>query len=269
MRHAIQHDQFELHYQPLVDLKSGRIVSAEALIRWQHPELGLLRPERFISLAEESGLMGALGEWVMHRAMVQMKEWESKGLAPPNIAINISGVQIKAPHFIETVKRALAETGADAQRFELELTEGVLVERSLETASVLGELRMLGFALVIDDFGAGHSNFQYLRNFPVNKLKIDQIFVRQLVADSNDALIISAIASLARSLKLGLVAEGIETTEQREFLRDQGCPIGQGYFFSLPLAPEDFGWMIANDVVLPMIPSEIPRRGVQQARGNR
>jgi EAL domain-containing protein (putative c-di-GMP-specific phosphodiesterase class I) len=183
-----------------------------------------------------------------------VSEWRSLGLTPPNIAVYVSGVQIGLPDFVETIRTALTQTGADASGFELELTEGFLLERSPETLSVLSELKSMGFELVIDDFGAGHSNFQYLRNFPVGKLKIDQIFVRQLVADSNDALIIHAIASMARSLKLGLVAEGIETSLQRDFLREQGCLIGQGYFFSLPLAAEDFAWMIANDVVLPMSP---------------
>ena len=266
MRGAIEQDEFELHYQPLVDLESGRIVSAEALIRWQHPELGMLQPDLFLSLAEESGLIGALGDWVMRRAMRQYSEWRSQGLSPPTIAINVSATQVAAPHFVETVRKALADTGVHAKLFELELTEGILVERSPETISALDELRLLGFQLVIDDFGAGHSNFQYLRNFPINKLKIDQVFVRQLVADSNDALIVNAIASLARRLKIGLVAEGIETVEQREFLRDQGCPVGQGYFFSLPLKAEDFAWMIQNDVVLPMISSHSGTRYVHGAR---
>ena len=261
MRQAIEQDQFELHYQPLVDLQSGHIVSAEALIRWRHPELGLLRPDLFIPLAEESGIIGTLGEWVMGKAMRQVSEWESKGLTPPKIALNVSGIEIGMPNFIETVRKTLMETGADARRFELELTEGFLLERSPQTLSVLAELKSLGFELAIDDFGAGHSNFKYLRNFPVDKLKIDQIFVRQLVADSNDALIIRAVASLAHSLKLGLVAEGIETSGQRDFLRDQGCPIGQGYFFSLPLAAEDFAWMIENDVVLPLSPLKSRKRG--------
>jgi EAL domain-containing protein (putative c-di-GMP-specific phosphodiesterase class I) len=244
-----------------VDLRSGRIVSAEALVRWRHPDLGLLRPDLFISLAEESGLMGILGECIFRTAMRQMSDWQSKGLRPPKIALNVSGVQIGLPDFIETVRKALTETGADARWFEFELTEGFLLERSPQTLSVLADLKSLGFELAIDDFGAGHSNFQYLRNFPVDKLKIDQIFVRQLVADSNDALIIRAIASLAHSLKLGLVAEGIETSEQRDFLRDQGFPIGQGYFFSLPLAAEDFAWMFENDVALPMSSPMSRKRG--------
>jgi EAL domain-containing protein (putative c-di-GMP-specific phosphodiesterase class I) len=253
MRDAIDNDEFQLHYQPLVDLESSTIVSAEALIRWQHPDLGLLRPDLFIALAEESGLIGALGEWVMRTAMRQLMAWESEALDPPTIALNISSVQVKMPDFIETVKRALGETGADARRFDLELTEGILLELSPEILAVLAELKLLGFKLVIDDFGAGHSSLQYLRNFPIDKLKIDQIFVRQLVADSSDALIVRAITSLARNLKIGLVAEGIETVEQRDFLRDQGCATGQGYYFSLPLTAEDFAWMIKQRTALPIV----------------
>jgi len=256
MRQAIDEDQFELHYQPLVDLQSGRIVSAEALVRWQHPQFGLLRPDLFISLAEESGLIGLLGEWVMRTAMRQISLWEAKGLKPPKVAVNISGVQLKMADFVETAKKVLTQTGADARRYELELTEGVLLENSPETLSALAELKLLGFELVIDDFGAGHASFQYLRNFPIDKIKIDQIFVRQLVADSSDAVIIHAISALAQNLRIGLVAEGIETVEQRDFLRDQGCTTGQGYFFSLPLTAEDFAWMIEQEVVLPIIPGK-------------
>jgi EAL domain-containing protein (putative c-di-GMP-specific phosphodiesterase class I) len=218
----------------------------------------LLRPDLFIALAEESGLIGPLGEWVMRTAMRQMMAWESEGLDLPTIALNISSVQVKMPDFIGTVRRALAETGADARRFDLELTEGILLELSPATLAVFSELKLLGFKLVIDDFGAGHSSLQYLRNFPVDKLKIDRIFVRQLVADSSDALIIRAITSLAHSLKIELVAEGIETIEQRNFLSDQGCATGQGYYFSLPLAAEDFAWMIKQKTVLPIVSTVKP-----------
>ena len=256
LRHAIDQDEFKLHYQPLVDLQSGRIVSAEALIRWQHPELGLLRPDLFIALAEESGLIGPLGEWIMRTAMRQMVAWESDGLVAPRIALNVSAVQVKMPEFLETVRRALVETGAEARRFDMELTEGILLGLTPETLSTLTELKLLGFKLVIDDFGAGHSSLQYLRNFPIDKIKIDQVFVRQLVADSTDALIVRAITSLARSLKIGLVAEGIETAEQRDFLRDQGCATGQGYFFSVPLAAKEFARMIKQNIILPIVPAK-------------
>ena len=258
LRTAIDEDQFQLHYQPLVDLRSGKIVSAEALIRWQHPQLGLLRPDLFISLAEESGLIGPLGEWVMRTAMRQTQAWEASGLKVPRIALNVSGIQIRMSDFVTSVRKILIDTGSDPHNFELELTEGILIERSPEILSALVELKLLGFALVIDDFGAGHASFQYLRNFPIDKLKIDQMFVRQLVIGSSDALIIRAISSLAHGLKLGLVAEGIETGEQRDFLRDQGCSTGQGYFFSLPLTAEDFAWMIEKDVALPVASNKIP-----------
>ena len=211
-------------------MQSSRIVSAEALIRWQHPELGLLRPDLFISLAEETGLIGPLGEWVMRTAMRQLNAWESEGHAPPRVALNISSVQVKMPDFVEGVRRALAETGADARRFDLELTEGILLECSPETLSALAELKSLGFELAIDDFGAGHSSLQYLRNFPIDKIKIDRIFVRQLVEDSSDAAIIHAITSLAHSLKLGLVAEGIRDRRAARYPARAGLHDRPGLF---------------------------------------
>ncbi len=252
LRRAIEENQFVLHYQPLVDLKTGRISAAEALVRWQHPELGLIRPDHFIPLAEESGLIGGLGEWILRTAMRQVQAWKAEGLVPPRIAVNISAVQAQTPGFLDVVRGLLADTGVDPRQLELELTESMLLQQSPETVAALVQLKNLGFDLVIDDFGAGHASFQYLRNFPIDKIKIDQIFVRQLTINSSDALIIRAIASLAHSLNLALVAEGIETIEQRDFLRDQGCETGQGYFFSLPLAAEDLGWMIRNNVVLPV-----------------
>ncbi len=252
LREAIRQDQFEVHYQPIVDLDSGQIVSAEALVRWQHPELGLLRPDLFISLAEESGLIGQLGEWVMRHVMLQVKAWHSEGRSPPKIALNVSGVQLLVPDYCDSVRAVLGETGADAGRFVLEITESVLLDRSPKILSVLAELKAMGFELAIDDFGTGHASFQYLRDFPVDKLKIDQVFVRQLIIGSSDAIIVRAITSMAHDLNLRIVAEGIETAEQRDFLRDQGCSTGQGYFFSLPLGAEDFAWMMEHRIVLPV-----------------
>jgi EAL domain-containing protein (putative c-di-GMP-specific phosphodiesterase class I) len=262
LRGAIERNEFVLHYQPLVELRTGRIVSAEALVRWQHPELGLLLPAVFIPLAEESGSIGVLGRWILKTAMQQMKTWKANGLDVPKVAVNISAVQIKLPDFVETVRSLLIETGADARDFELELTESALLEHSPETLAVFVELRLLGFSLVIDDFGAGHASFQYLRNLPIDKIKIDQAFVRQLSADSSDGLIVQTIASLARSLKLALVAEGVETAEQRDFLRNQGCDTGQGYFFSLPQAAEDFAVMVKDKVVLPISTAKSGSSGV-------
>ena len=249
---AIATDELELHYQPLVDLASGRIVSAEALVRWQHPTLGMQQPDIFIPLAEKSGLIVPLGRWVIARAMRQWMTWKSAGLKPPSIAINVSSAQLDDPDFVPFIMAALKSTKARAKHFDLELTEGLLIEASPQIIASLNTLRDMGFNIVIDDFGSGHASFRYLREFPVDKLKIDQLFVRKLVLGSSDALIIRAILSLARSMSIRVVAEGIETEMQRDFLQREGCEIGQGYLFSLPLVAEDFAWMLENHVSLPL-----------------
>jgi EAL domain-containing protein (putative c-di-GMP-specific phosphodiesterase class I) len=241
-----------LHYQPLINLESGRIIGGEALVRWNHPELGMQRPDLFIPLAENSGLIMPLGAWIMKEAMRQVQAWKRQGIDVPRIAINVSSVQLQKPDFISVVEQALAGTGANPTDFEFELTEGVLIEASREMLSVLNALKCLGFGITIDDFGTGHSTFKYLRDFPVDKIKIDQTFVRQLVIGSNDASIIRSMIALSRSLGLAIVAEGIETAMQRDFLREEGCETGQGYFFSLPLAAEDFGWILQRRATLPM-----------------
>jgi diguanylate cyclase (GGDEF)-like protein/PAS domain S-box-containing protein len=249
---AIEEQQFELHYHPLVELSSGRIVGAEALVRWNHPELGMQRPDLFIPLAEASGLIVPLGAWVITQAMRQHETWRQQGLNPPRIAINLSNVQLKRADFLAVVERALADTGADPSGFEFELTEGLLIESSPDILDALRWLKSLGFWITVDDFGTGYSTFKYLRDFPVDKVKIDQTFVRQLVIDSSDASIVQAMIGLSRSLGIKIVAEGIETEMQRDFLREEGCEIGQGYFFSLPLTAEDFGWLIQRNVALPI-----------------
>lgn len=213
--------EFELHYQPLVDLHSGEIVSAEALIRWNHPELGFQSPDFFIPLAETSGLIIPLGAWVLRDAMAQLRRWQASGIRTPQIAINVSATQLQSPGFIDAVQSALAESGASAHDFELELTEGVLIDASIGIRTQLIALKSMGFELAIDDFGTGHSTFKYLRDFPVDKIKIDQTFVRQLVIGSSNAMIVRSMIGLARSLKMQVVAEGIETTMQRDFLRDE------------------------------------------------
>jgi diguanylate cyclase (GGDEF)-like protein/PAS domain S-box-containing protein len=252
LQRAISQSQFQLHYQPVVDLDSGRIVGAEALVRWLHPELGVQRPDVFIPFAESSGLIVPLGQWVMKQAMQQVRAWASQGLQAPRIAINLSSVQLSRPGFIAAVKQALHETGADPRQLEFELTEGVFLEGSNETFQQLNALRAMGFELALDDFGTGHSTFKYLRDFPVQKIKIDQTFVRQLVIDSSDASIVRAIIAVSRSLGLSVVAEGIETALQRDFLRDEGCKIGQGYLYSMPLVAEDFGWLLQSGMALPL-----------------
>jgi len=251
LRRAIDEVQFVLHYQPLVDLISGKIDAAEALVRWDHPDLGIQRPDQFIPLAEETGLIAPLGAWVMAEAMKHRQKWTDDGLNAPNIAINVSGIQLKRPDFMSVVERALADSGADPRGFEFELTEGIAIETSRETREVLHRLRDMGFCITIDDFGAGHSTFKYLKEFPVDKIKIDKIFIRSLTVGSNEALIVRSMIGLARSLGLKIVAEGVETAFQRRFLTAEGCAIGQGYHFSPPLTEEDFAWLVAGDIKLP------------------
>ncbi len=252
LQRAIAERQFELHYQPIVELHGGRIVAAEALVRWKHPELGFQRPDLFIPLAESSGLIVPLGAWIMREAMRQGTAWKRAGAALSRIAINVSAVELKRPEFIGGVEQALAVTGADPAHFEFELTEGILIDGSQEVLAVLNALKQIGFRITIDDFGTGYSSFKYVRDFHVDKIKIDQTFVRQLVIDSKDAAIVRAMIALSRDLGIEIVAEGIETVMQRDFLRDAGCEIGQGYFFSMPLAADDFGYVLQNVAALPM-----------------
>lgn len=258
MHRAIEADEFALHYQPMVDLRTGAIVGAEALIRWDHPEFGMLRPDIFIPLAEQSGIIVAMGEWVLRRALQQLRRWHDAGFCLLTMSVNVSAIQIRTPGFPEMLRRAIAAADVPPAMVEIEITEGVLLESSAEARTCLEAVRADGVSVAIDDFGAGHASFQYLRDFPIRKLKIDQMFVRQLVLNSSDAVIVQAIATLARSLGLDLVAEGIETVEQRDFLREHGCRVGQGYLFSLPLEAEDFGWMLASHATLPFLSAPPP-----------
>jgi diguanylate cyclase (GGDEF)-like protein len=237
---AIQQKQFQLRYQPIVDLTSGRIIAAEALVRWKHPTLGFQRPDLFVPLAESSGLIEPLGAWIMKEAMRQYVAWRRDGFPLGRLAINVSGAELKSANFVTMVENALAQTGADPHHFELELTEGLLIDASTDILDVLKTLKSLGFCISIDDFGTGYSSFKYIRNFQVDKIKIDQTFVRQLVKNSKDATIVRAMIYLSRNLGIDCTAEGIETPMQREFLRTEGCPTGQGYLLGLPLEADEF-----------------------------
>jgi diguanylate cyclase (GGDEF)-like protein/PAS domain S-box-containing protein len=250
MRQGLKEQQFVLHYHPIVDLATGEIVGAEALVRWAHPELGMQRPDLFIPEAESSGLIIPLGEWVIRTALFEMQQWEQQCARSLRVSINVSGVQLRDPGFTAMLYEALADSGADPCRVDLELTESVLIEGS--TLTVLQALKERGFRLAVDDFGTGYSSFRYLKTLPVSLVKIDQSFVRQMVIDSSDASIVRAIAAVAKSLGLEVIAEGIETSSQHEFLRNEGCLVGQGYLFSLPLTVEDFRWLLTSDATLPL-----------------
>ncbi len=239
LHHAVVAQEFVLHYQPVVDLRSGAIVGAEALVRWNHPTLGLQAPDRFIPFAEESGLIVPLGAWVLETAMRQANQWQAAfGLA--RMAINVSAKQISEAGFLETVVRLLRETGTPAETIDLELTEGTLIDFSPEMRERMDALRQLGIRISIDDFGTGYSSLKYLSAIPVNRIKIDRSFVRLMMSDPSDASIIKAVILLGQTLNLEIVAEGIETPEQRRFLIAQGCLWGQGYLFSKPIPAAEF-----------------------------
>jgi diguanylate cyclase (GGDEF)-like protein len=246
LRHAIQRQEFVLHYQPLVDFRVGTMVGVEALVRWQHPERGLLSPDKFIPLAEETGLIVPLGEWVLRTACAQTKVWQRGGFPHLRVAVNLSRRQFQQKNLVETVARVLQETGLDPRSLELELTESLLIQDAEGTIAMLKVLHGMGIRLSIDDFGAEYSSLGYLKRLPINTLKIDQSFVRDIATNANDASITKAIITLGHCLNLNVVAEGVETEGQAAFLRAQRCNEMQGYYFSHALAPDSLGQLLES-----------------------
>ena len=240
MRKALEQNEFILHYQPQVNLETGEIIACEALVRWQHPTQGLISPFTFIPVAEESGLIVPLGEWVMRAALTQLNEWHQAELPKIRMSVNLSAQQFGKHNLAHTVTTILNETGMDANCLELELTESMLMADVNSTIETLHTLRDMGIQLSIDDFGTGYSSMAYLKRFPIDKLKIDRSFVCDLTTDSEDAAIVTATIALGHSLNLTMVAEGVETEQQLGFLRTQGCEQIQGYYFSRPLPAEEF-----------------------------
>ncbi|MET3131251.1 diguanylate cyclase (GGDEF)-like protein/PAS domain S-box-containing protein [Oxalobacteraceae bacterium GrIS 1.11] len=240
LRHALERGQFVLHYQPQLDLKSGAIVGMEALIRWQHPELGMVAPQRFIGLAEETGLIVPIGAWVMRTACAQNKAWQDAGLGLLRIAVNLSARQFTQADLVSAIAAVLEETGLPAACLELELTESLFMNDIGPAVAQLHAMKALGVQLSIDDFGTGYSSFAYLRRFPIDVLKIDRTFVNDIASDAADAAIVVSIIALAHNLKLRVIAEGVETEAQLDYLRRHGCDEMQGYYFSRPLAAEQF-----------------------------
>ncbi|NHZ95862.1 EAL domain-containing protein [Massilia sp. CCM 8734] len=235
LRRALERKEFVLHYQPQIDLRSGAVCGAEALIRWIHPDLGLISPADFIPVAEESGMIVAIGEWVLREACRELRAWHDEGHAI-RMSINLSGRQLSEDGLVASVLASVDDSGIDARWLELELTESMLMDASTGMIDKLHTLKRAGIALAIDDFGTGYSSMSYLKTFPVSALKIDRSFVQDLPHSTEDAAITRAIIALARSLKMETVAEGIETPEQGEFLRANGCDKAQGYYYGKPLA---------------------------------
>ena len=234
LRGALREDQFELYFQPQVDLGSGRVVGTEALIRWRHPQLGTVRPERFIALAEETGLIVPIGDWVLRAACRQNRDWQRSGMGGLRIAVNLSARQFSEPDLVQTVRQVLLDTGMRADSLEIELTESMMmadVEAGIET---MCRLKAMGVKLSIDDFGTGYSSLAYLKRFPVDVLKIDRSFVRDIVGSPDGAAMVDAIISLAHGLRMQVIAEGVETMAQLDYLRGCGCDEVQGHIYGRP-----------------------------------
>ena len=235
LRLALDRKELFLMYQPQIEIATGRITGLEALLRWQHPELGLVPPDKFIRIAENSGQIIAIGEWVLRTACSQSRRWQDAGLSAVTVAVNVSAVQFRQEGFCELIRRVLDETGLAPQCLELELTESLLLANADVTFSVIQELKAIGLSVAIDDFGTGYSSFNYLRQFRVSKIKIDRSFIKDVALNPDDAAITSAIISMAKSLKLKVIAEGVENEAQMSFLRTHQCDEIQGYYFSKPL----------------------------------
>ncbi len=248
LRRVLERHEVALHYQPKFNLSTGLITGAEALIRWTHPIRGSVPPAQFIPVAEECGLILPIGNWVLREACRQARAWMDAGLNFGTMAVNISAVEFRDANFLEGVFTALSDTGLDPSSLELELTESVLMKHAESTANILEKLREKGVHLAVDDFGTGYSSLSYLRKFPIDALKIDQSFVRQITTNPKETAIVSAVISMGRSLELRVIAEGVETREEQFFLREHQCEEAQGYFFSRPLLPEQFARLLRNGV---------------------
>ena len=244
LHQALGRQQFVLHYQPKVDAQTGLLRGAEALIRWMHPERGTVPPATFIPLAEECGLIEAIGNWVIHEACRQARAWQNDGLAPTRVAVNLSAFQFRNGTLLETIGRSLQEFSLDPAYLEVEITESALMTDPEESVSILRKLSEMGVLVSVDDFGTGYSSMSYLQRFPIDKLKIDRSFISDVTSSNDDASIVSAIVSLGHTLKLKVIAEGVETPEQLEFLQMLGCDQYQGYHYSKPMPASEFADLI-------------------------
>ncbi|WP_421654852.1 putative bifunctional diguanylate cyclase/phosphodiesterase [Leptothermofonsia sp. ETS-13] len=244
---ALANQEFQLYYQPQVNLVTGRIIGAEALLRWRNPELGMVQPDKFIAIAEDTDLIIPIGEWVLKTACAQAKAWQSANHLSFQISVNLSARQFRQENLVEKVASALKETGLSANVLVLELTETIFMEDVEITIPILKDLKEMGIGISIDDFGTGYSSLNYLKRFPIDKLKIDRSFVQKITTDPNDAAISKAIIAMAQSLQLKVIAEGVETEGQFNFLRQSGCHAMQGYLFSPPLPAEEFEKLLLAD----------------------
>ena len=244
LHHAIENQQLQLYYQPQIDLSSGKIVGAEALLRWQHPDWGFVSPEKFIPIAEENGLIVSLGEWVLQTACTQARTWHQKGLR--KISVNLSTRQFNQINLTQKLVQILTKTGLKPSCLELEITESILMQDKQSALLILQHLRKIGVQISIDDFGTGYSSLSYLQHFPFDRLKIDQSFIRNIVSNKNNMAIITAVIAMAHNLKLQVTGEGVETEEELAFLQQQNCDTFQGYLFSKPIPSEEFAILLSS-----------------------
>jgi diguanylate cyclase (GGDEF)-like protein len=243
LRRALEENEFVLHYQPQVNICTGKVIGVEALLRWNHPERGLIYPNDFIPIAEDTGLIVPIGEWTLHTACQQNKLWQDQGIGPVTMAVNLSARQFQQPTLVEKIKKILSETGLDPTWLELEITESIAMQNVEFTIKTLHELTEMGIRFALDDFGTGFCSLGYLKYFPVSKLKIDRSFTRDITSDPDAAAIVTTIAFLAQNLKLKVVAEGVELQDQVCFLEKQQCIEMQGYLFGRPVPPNDIKWL--------------------------
>jgi diguanylate cyclase (GGDEF)-like protein/PAS domain S-box-containing protein len=245
LRDALERQEFSLHYQPKIDLSTQAVVGVEALLRWRHPDRGLIPPAQFIPVAEDTGLILPIGLWVLREACRQSRAWLDAGLLPVPMAVNISAIEFRRHDFADVIRATLEETGLDPQSLELEITESVLMKHAESTVAMLQSLKAIGVQLTVDDFGTGYSSLSYLRQFPIDSLKVDQSFVREIPWKSDGAVIVRAVINMGNSLNKRVIAEGVETLEQVHFLTHAGCEEGQGYFFEHPMEADQFAALLA------------------------
>jgi diguanylate cyclase (GGDEF)-like protein len=248
LRRALERKEFTLHYQPKINLTTGAITGAEALLRWMHPTRGPVPPADFIPVAEDCGLILPIGAWVLREACIQARAWMDAGLPATTIAVNVSAIEFRDEKFLDSLFAIVRQTGLDPRFLELELTESVLMKHAASTANILRTLRESGVRVAVDDFGTGYSSLSYLQKFPVDAVKIDQSFVRQISTAGEDTTIVKAVIGMARGLKLRVIAEGVETLEEVAFLRAYRCEEAQGYYFSRPVPPQQFAMLLKNGV---------------------
>jgi EAL domain-containing protein (putative c-di-GMP-specific phosphodiesterase class I) len=246
LRRALENKEFSLHYQAKLDLASRSITGVEALLRWDNPELGSVPPNRFIPIAEETGLIVSIGKWVLKTACTQNIAWQREGLPPVRMAVNLSVRQFSDPHLLDDIADILRDTGMPAELLELEITEGMVIHNPAHALKLLTAIKKMGVRLAIDDFGTGYSSLGQLKNFPIDTLKVDRSFIRDIATNAEDKAITEAIIAMGKTLSLTVVAEGVETMEQEAFLREHACTEMQGYYFSRPVPAQEFAALLGS-----------------------